>query len=230
MPLRSTLFPLCLGYFVYSITGQDVEPDRSVMQNSCFLRLLVLRAVDGKWDIHQLLQLVAEHCAEAVLRRFTWQQSSNGLEGQAAGTGAQTGQTATTRFLSAWTAASGTSLSRKTLFVKLNAESDVAGVCCGVFEIGAANSCDPLGRVAAEGVVVSSVKRHWTEQRKLLLTNVGADKPTLEDLQKAMNFNLGQDSRLEPGWTKIKADASDFYQDELPRNDGNHHDWKPSST
>ncbi|CAE7676733.1 unnamed protein product [Symbiodinium sp. CCMP2592] len=51
------------------------------------------------------------------------------------------------------------------------------------------------------------------DQRQLVLTNVGADNLTLESVQKAMNFILGQDSRLEPRWGKVKANA--FYQDEL---------------
>ena len=52
------------------------------------------------------------------------------------------------------------------------------------------------------------------EQRQLVLTNVGADNLTLENVQKAMNFILGQDSRLDTRWARTKADA--FYQDELP--------------
>ena len=52
------------------------------------------------------------------------------------------------------------------------------------------------------------------EQRQLVLTNVGADNLTLENVQKAMNFILGQDSRLDTRWARTKADA--FYQDEIP--------------
>ena len=64
------------------------------------------------------------------------------------------------------------------------------------------------------------------EQRQLVLTNVGADNLSLENVQKAMNFILGQDSRLEPRWGKSKTDV--FYHDELPADeyDPTSDDWE----
>ena len=51
------------------------------------------------------------------------------------------------------------------------------------------------------------------EQRQLVLTNLGAEKLDLEETQKAMNFILGQDSKLEG---RIRAGKGDvFYQDYL---------------
>ena len=52
------------------------------------------------------------------------------------------------------------------------------------------------------------------EQRQLILTNVGTSGMTLEAIQKAMSFILGQDSKLESSgrWSKGKTDA--FFQDE----------------
>ena len=58
------------------------------------------------------------------------------------------------------------------------------------------------------------------EQRQLILTNVGAENLNLEAVSKAMNFILGQDSRLEgrgDKWNK-KVDHA-HYQDELDSED-----------
>ena len=58
------------------------------------------------------------------------------------------------------------------------------------------------------------------EQRQLILTNVGAENLNLEAVSKAMNFILGQDSRLEgkgDKWNK-KVDHA-HYQDELDNED-----------
>ena len=49
------------------------------------------------------------------------------------------------------------------------------------------------------------------EQRQLVLTNLGADKLDLEETQKAMNFILGQDSKLDGRPRHGKGEV--FYQD-----------------
>ena len=55
------------------------------------------------------------------------------------------------------------------------------------------------------------------EQRQLVLTNHGAEKLDLEETQKAMNFILSQDSKLESRSRFGKGDVyyQDFYEEEL---------------
>ena len=52
------------------------------------------------------------------------------------------------------------------------------------------------------------------EQRQMILTNIGADHLDLESVAKAMNFILGQDSKLDGGYNKMQKHQV-YYQDEI---------------
>ena len=76
-------------------------------------------------------------------------------------------------------------------------------------------------RITHEVDLPEKVKAWWylrksginREQRQLVLTNVGSERLTLDNVQKAMNFILGQDSKVD---SKIRGKVDFFYQDDEP--------------